>query len=191
MEPDVLHVILCESVQTNPNNLHRCNVLGLIKITNVEPIQDGVIRLYYKAGPMALADIQKQEALIEDACAKFACSKTELLSAIERLQGEWKERGKQVEKLTEQLAETLVKEKIEHAKRHPDDVVKLEKTAFTAAQLNMIAGKFKEHALAAILTNTDGNVVCVGNVKHNALDLLKSTGAKGGGKPDFAQGKIA
>ncbi len=30
MEPDVLHVILCDEVQIDPNNYHRCNVLGLI-----------------------------------------------------------------------------------------------------------------------------------------------------------------
>jgi uncharacterized protein DUF6941 len=30
MGPDVLHLILCDEVQTDPNNYHRCNVLGLI-----------------------------------------------------------------------------------------------------------------------------------------------------------------
>jgi hypothetical protein len=30
MEPDVLHVILCHEVQTDPNNYHRCNIFGLI-----------------------------------------------------------------------------------------------------------------------------------------------------------------
>jgi hypothetical protein len=30
MEPDVLYLILCDGVQTDPNNYHRFNVLGLI-----------------------------------------------------------------------------------------------------------------------------------------------------------------
>jgi hypothetical protein len=30
MGPDVLHLILCNRVETGPNNLHRCNILGLI-----------------------------------------------------------------------------------------------------------------------------------------------------------------
>ena len=30
MEPDVLYLILCTEVQTDPNNFHRYNVLGLI-----------------------------------------------------------------------------------------------------------------------------------------------------------------
>lgn len=30
MEPAVLHLILCDDVQTDPNNYHRCNILGLI-----------------------------------------------------------------------------------------------------------------------------------------------------------------
>lgn len=30
MGPDVLHLILCDEVQIDPNDYHRCNVLGLI-----------------------------------------------------------------------------------------------------------------------------------------------------------------
>jgi hypothetical protein len=30
MEPDVLHLILCDRVQSDPNNYHRCNIFGLI-----------------------------------------------------------------------------------------------------------------------------------------------------------------
>jgi hypothetical protein len=29
MKPDVLNVILCDRVETDPNNYHRCNVFGL------------------------------------------------------------------------------------------------------------------------------------------------------------------
>ena len=30
MSPDVLYLILCDEIQTDPSNYHRCNVLGLI-----------------------------------------------------------------------------------------------------------------------------------------------------------------
>lgn len=30
MEPDVLHLILCDEIQVDPNNSQRCNALGLI-----------------------------------------------------------------------------------------------------------------------------------------------------------------
>jgi hypothetical protein len=30
MPPDVLHLILCDEIQTDPANYHRCNVLGLV-----------------------------------------------------------------------------------------------------------------------------------------------------------------
>jgi hypothetical protein len=30
MEPDVLHLILCDGVRTDPHNYHRLNVLGLV-----------------------------------------------------------------------------------------------------------------------------------------------------------------
>jgi len=30
MEPDVLHLILCDEVQADPNNFHLCNVFGLM-----------------------------------------------------------------------------------------------------------------------------------------------------------------
>ncbi len=164
--------------------------IGRIKITGVESIQDGVIRLYYMAGPAALAEIQKQEALLDEACAKFACSRAELLGVIDRLQGEWKERGKTVERLVDELGKYLVDAKIKEHKGK-DVVIHWPNAPFTTpAQLSYVGGLFKEAGAAAVISNASGFVVTVGNKKHNAVDLLKESGAKGGGRADFAQGKL-
>ncbi len=165
--------------------------LGFIKITSVDQIQDGVIRFYYKAGPAALAHTQQMERTIEDTAAAIHTTPTHLLSATLKMVEEWKERGKKLEKRDAELADGYADKLVrEHAK---DLFVQAENLDFEASLLEKMAGRIAtNNGFACLLRNREGFVVAAAHAEsqRNAIDLLKATGAKGGGNVQFARGKI-
>lgn len=165
--------------------------IGPIKITGIEQVQDGVVRIYFKAGPAALAYSQQSDDLLEKAAATLSVPREQLPAAVERFFEEWKDRGKQVEKLQEILADNLAYRLIGEAKAKgetrvetsaPLDAKLAEKVALTVA---------KQQGLTAIVRANEGFVVvaCHPRSPESAVEVLKGLGAKGGGSKDFARGK--
>ncbi len=82
--------------------------VGLIKILRTERIQDGVERLEFAAGEMALRDIWRLEGMIEEVAAKLEVPVSQTPKAIERLSSELKELRRKVEKLRSQLSKAEI-----------------------------------------------------------------------------------
>ena len=175
--------------------LHLSNTqqVGLLKITGVESIQDGVVRLRYRAGVKALEWMNEREALLQKTAETLSVQPEQTPQATARIFEEWKQRGKQLETLEEQLAEVQA-EKL--ATQTPaDGVVKaeglllqqklVEKLVLQAAALNPAA--------CFLATSNDGFAACAcgKDSAKNAAEVLKASGAKGGGTKEFARGKNA
>ncbi len=174
--------------------LHRSNTseMGLIKISGTEQIQDGVIRLYFKAGSAALEFVQKQEALLENARGVFSVGKEDLPKTAERFFEEWKERGKEVEKLRGEIAASLGPALASEARNSPNLLVEKHGVNADAKTLEKLANEIAtQDGLSALLSNKEGFLVaaCNKNSGKSASELIKTKGV-GGGTPTFARGKL-
>lgn len=78
--------------------------IGLIKITKIERIQDGVERIEFKAGEVAIEYIQKNNDLILSSCSLLNISKEYLLKTIDKFFLEWKQQKKEIIKLKMDLS---------------------------------------------------------------------------------------
>ncbi len=168
--------------------LHRKNTseIGFVKITGFEQIQDGVIRVHYKAGPAALAYVQHIEKTVEETAVALGANKASLVASSRKFYEEWKERGKETEKLKEELAKGLADKLVCEAK-----LGIVEKTIDVDQKtLEKLALEISEKKCTAILSNETGMIVvtCPMDSKHDAIALLKERGM-GGGTAKFARGK--
>ncbi len=167
--------------------------IGCFKLVKRESIQDGIERLTYKCGDVAIKYIQERESVLRDAAGKLSVSESELPRAVERFFNEWKEQRKKIESLSDELVKEEAKDIIEHAAN--SIVVKI--LDLDDASLRKVAGKISESEnSSAVLMNKNGSVVCAcGKAsKHKANELLKKVldklGGNGGGSEQLASGKV-
>ena len=83
--------------------------IGLIKITQVSKVQDGVIRLSFKAHNFALEDIEEKEKILQKTSDILGVSPLHIPKAADRFFNEWKQKKKDVEKLQSTLKDTYKK----------------------------------------------------------------------------------
>ncbi|MFB6198187.1 MAG: alanine--tRNA ligase, partial [Halobacteriaceae archaeon] len=83
----------------------RTGEIGMIKILYTERVQDGVERIQFAAGPAAIDYIQRIEEQLHQTAEIFDVSAEEVPQTARRFFTEWKERGKQIDELKEELAE--------------------------------------------------------------------------------------
>ena len=166
--------------------------IGPFKIVRRESIQDGVERIVYKCGHVAIDYIQERERLLHDASAVVSVSEGELVKSIERFFSEWKAQRKKIESLGELLVREEARELVEHYPGTPQ----MKLLDMDEATLKKLALKVAESdKAAACLINKPGNIICAAgkNSGHSAKALLervlKELGGSGGGSERIAQGK--
>ncbi|WP_265109405.1 alanine--tRNA ligase [Halosolutus halophilus] len=175
----------------------RTGDIGAIKILNAERVQDGVERITFAAGEAAIEATQVKEDALYEAAEILDVSPEEVPDTAERFFEEWKDRGKQIEDLKEQLAaaraggggggeEVAVGDTTAVVDRIDADMDELRATA------NAIAGEGKIAVLGSgesgaqfVVAVPDGVGVNAGEVVG---ELAGRVGGGGGGPPDFAQG---
>ncbi len=171
--------------------------IGTFKLLSCEGIQDGIIRVSYKCGPAAIKYIQERERLLSDAASIVSIAPLQLPATMKRFFEEWKERGKQVDFLSEKLAGTFAQELISEAKKEKTQVLKTA-TQFDSNMLKKIclAVSSSKEPVAILLYTSNKEVACaVGNSQTlNASEILsefcKKHGGKGGGSQKIAFGRI-
>jgi alanyl-tRNA synthetase len=168
--------------------------IGAFKIVRRESVRDGVERLVYKAGDVAIRYMQEKEGIMRDAAAKLGIGEAELPRAVEKFFTEWKQQKKKLESLSESLVKEEAHEIIEHSKDKPVfrilelDAEFLKKIATIITQSD---------SASAVIMNPQGNVFCAAgkNSKHKANELMKKILAKlggvGGGSELIASGKAS
>ncbi|MDD1670817.1 MAG: DHHA1 domain-containing protein, partial [Methanomicrobiales archaeon] len=172
---------------------HSTGEVGSIRVIRVEHIQDGVERLEFAAGIAALYHMQRVERLLAEASGALSVQPENLPSTVKRFFDEWKERGKEMERLRARLAE------LEAKSAEPELVngvpVLVRRIDLPPRDLVALARKIAERGGIAILAGGSGPVHVAGASGKDgvsAADLVgkvcAALGGKGGGSPGKAQG---
>jgi alanyl-tRNA synthetase len=178
-------------------HVSRTGDVGAIKILNTERIQDGVIRLTFAAGKAAIEATQTTEQTLSEAAEVLDVSPESVPETARRFFEEWKDRGKRLEELKEELAAVRASgggsgEEID--------------VGGTPAIIQHIDGDMNELRATANALVDEGHIAVLGSgvdgaqfvvavpqgVEVNAGEvvgeLAEKVGGGGGGPPDFAQG---
>ncbi|MFA4983164.1 MAG: alanine--tRNA ligase-related protein, partial [Candidatus Micrarchaeia archaeon] len=165
---------------------------GLVKIVRREGVQDGVERVVIKTGQAALEHIQARERLLREAAEALNVPEEQLKPTIMRFFNEWKERGKEIEKLQAILSLQISDHEAEKAEKSGKKTIELLQTPYTQKLVEEVCAKLSENGFSAVISNQDGFIAAVAPKGSgvSALELLKSHGARGGGSQEFARGKV-
>ncbi|RJS70580.1 MAG: alanine--tRNA ligase [Candidatus Syntrophoarchaeum sp. WYZ-LMO15] len=172
--------------------------VGAIKILRCERIQDGIERIEFAAGEAAIRSIQEEERLLLDAANILRVPPDQLPKTASRFFEEWKELGKENERLKEALAEAKVDRLISCSKRIGDldvvasvldrtdreELVKLGTLISKRGLYGILIGVSDGEA-AVVVTVPDDGVVKAGDI---AREVSKILGGGGGGKANLGQG---
>jgi len=167
--------------------------IGAFKVVKRESVQDGIERITYKAGEVAIRYMQEKEDLLRSASDVLSVSDSELVQTVERFFGEWKEQRKALERLGSQMVGSEAREIIGSPADKPAVRV-LELDAMLLRQLGTAIAESDNGA--ACLMNREGNIVCAAGrgsrfkAKDMLAEALKQLGGTGGGSDRIAQGKV-
>ncbi len=168
--------------------------IGLFKIVKRESVQDGIERITYKCGHVAIDYVQGRERLLHEAASVVSVSEAELVRTIERFFSEWKSQRKRIESLGELLVREEARQIIDAYPGKP--VVKI--LDLDDSALRKLALKVAESGkAAACLMGKDGTVVCAAgkssgqSAKAMLERALAQLGGSGGGSERIAQGRAA
>jgi alanyl-tRNA synthetase len=192
----LIHV--AEDVQAcGGTHVRRTGDVGTIKILNTERVQDGVERLTFAAGDAAIEATQRTETALAEAADVLDVVPEEVPETAERFFKEWKDRGKQIEDLTEQLAEARASgggsgEEVEIG----DTVAVIQRLDADMDELRATANALVEAGKIAVIgSGADGATFVVAvpdsvgvNAGEVVGELARKVGGGGGGPADFAQG---
>jgi alanyl-tRNA synthetase len=178
-------------------HVSRTGDIGTIKILGTEPVQDGVERITFAAGGAAIERVQELEDALLSAADTFDVAPDAVPETAERFFEEWKERGKRIDDLTEQLAAARASE------TGGGEEIDLDGTTAVVRridadmdELRATANALVEDGTVAVLgSGADGAQFVVGVPEGVDVDagevvseLAGTVGGGGGGPPDFAQG---
>ena len=178
-------------------HVSRTGDIGAIKILGTEPIQDGVERLVFAAGEAAIEATQDTEDALYTAADTLDVDPEDVPETAERFFDEWKERGKQIDRLKEELAEVRAAATDADAVDVGDVAAVIQRMDADADELRATANAIVDEGAVAVLGSAAGGsaqfVVGVpDDVDLNAGEVVGQlagrVGGGGGGPPDFAQG---
>ncbi len=175
----------------------RTGDVGTIKVLGTERVQDGVVRITFAAGDAAVEATQRTENALNAAAETFDVSPQAVPETAERFFTEWKERGKEIEELKEQLAEARasgggdaeevdVGDATAVVQRIDADMEELRAQANAVVEQGKIAvlGSGSDGAQFVVAVPEDVDV----NAGQVVGELAGMVGGGGGGPADFAQG---
>ncbi len=178
-------------------HLRRTGEIGLIKITASERIQDGIERLTFAAGAAAVEAIQETEDHLLEAAEILDVTPAAVPTTAERFFEEWKDRGKEIERLQEEVASAraAVADEGETVELHDTEAI-VRRVDGDPDELRALANAIVAEGRIAVLGSAvDGAQFVVAvpdDVPVHAGDvvatLAERVGGGGGGPPDFAEG---
>jgi alanyl-tRNA synthetase len=166
--------------------------LGCFKIVKRDSVRDGVERIEYKCGSVAVAYVQERERMLREASDVVSVSEGELVRTVERFFSEWKSQRKKIE----ELSEFMVKEEAADIIAAHSGAPLMKVLDLDESSLRKLALKIAESGKAsACVINHQGNVVCAAGESSGAdadamlRKVLAELGGSGGGSARMAQGK--
>lgn len=82
--------------------------IGLIKIIETQKIQDGVVRLKFVVENFALKSIHNEEYILEELKKLYGVEALSLVRTSEKFFNDWKNQGKEIEKLKKELKNSYI-----------------------------------------------------------------------------------
>ena len=176
-------------------HVHRTGDIGAIKVLSTERIQDGIERLTFAAGGAAIEATQRTEDALREAADILDVDPMAVPETAERFFEAWKDRGKEIESLQEELAalrseagaDTIEIGEIEAVIRRLDadpDELRAMANAIVEDGRVAVLGSGADGAQFVVAV-PDGVSVNAGEVVSTLADRV---GGGGGGPADFAQG---
>ena len=178
-------------------HVSRTGDIGAIKLLGTERIQDGVVRLTYAAGDAAIAATQETENYLTETAEVFDVSPGAVPDTARRFFEEWKDRGKRIEELKEELAAVRAGGATEGEEVDLDGTTAVvQRLDADMDELRATANALVEEGRVAVLgSGVDGAQFVVAVPNGTGVDagsvvgeLAARVGGGGGGPPDFAQG---
>jgi alanyl-tRNA synthetase len=172
---------------------HSTGEVGVIKVIRIEHIQDGVERVEFAAGMAALYHMQRIGRLLSGASGVLSVQPENLPSSAARFFTEWKERGKEIERLRARLAE------LEAKAAEPELVngipVLVRHIDLAPGDLLALASRIAERGGIAVLAGGNEPVHVAGASGKDGVSAAElvgkvcaALGGKGGGNARRAQG---
>ena len=166
--------------------------VGLIKLMKAERIQDGIVRLEFTAGKVAVDAVQKEREVLDDISEIWGVQKTQLKKSAERFFTEWKKQKKEIERLKEEKAKLLKHSLLSKAE-------KIQGMRIVIAQVEEAEVVAKELATeddVVAVIGWENQLVCASGKKAQKIfpaKMLADVGSKamkgrGGGDDEFARG---
>jgi len=177
-------------------HVSRTGEVGTIKLLGTERIQDGVVRFTYAAGDAAIAAVQATDQRLRAAADALDVEPEAVPETATRFFEEWKDRGKRIERLKEELAAVRAAgAEAEELDLGPAPAV-IQRIDGDMDELRATANALLEEGTVAVLgSGIDGAQFVVAVPDGVGLDagevvgeLAGRVGGGGGGPPDFAQG---
>ena len=175
--------------------LSKTGEMGYFKIVKREGVQDGIERITYKAGSVAVKYMQGRERLLRDSASVISVGEADLQKNVERFFNEWKEQKKKIEKMTETIAKDEAKVMVEESRKEGKPVIRIiDVEPDTLKKIGIVISE--SEGGMAVLMNNQGNVVCAAGkgAKITAKELMERVknklGGSGGGSPVLASGKV-
>lgn len=167
--------------------------VGAIKILRVEHIQDGIERIEFSAGRAAITAMQQIEQLLDESAHTLHIQPENLPGSVQRFFTEWKERGKEVERLRSRLVDLELQNVRYESARGVNFVIK--EIDVDPSQLASLARKLSRNDGVALLASSTDTLHLVLSSGSRAVDAGKILGqvallidGKGGGNATMAYG---
>ena len=177
-------------------HVNRTGDVGAITVLDTEPVQDGVERLTFAAGGAAIDAVQQTRVTLAEAADTLDVEPSDVPETAARFFDEWKQRGKEIDRLQAELAEARAAADDAETEVAGTPAV-IRRTDAAAGELRATANAIVDDGQIAVLgSGADGSATFVVGVPDGvAIDagevvaeLAGRVGGGGGGPPDFAQG---
>ncbi|MFW6041101.1 MAG: alanine--tRNA ligase, partial [Thermoplasmatota archaeon] len=177
-------------------HVNNTSEVGAIKILNTQRIQDGVERIIFSAGMATVEEFQKQEDILLKVSDVYSVPTENLPETADRFFREWKERGKEIEKLKKYKAIAVAEELIPGEKLGDVEIISSIVEMETKEMLSIAERLTSEENRIVLLASSGDKPQLVfsrsDNLDFNMSYILeeaaKEINGGGGGSPKTAQG---
>lgn len=178
-------------------HLDNTSEVGNIIITKTERPQDGIVRLFFVAGPAAERYLEAASNRIDEICKIIGVKRDMLKKGVMQLLATWKEKKKNVEMLRKLIAAKM-EETLKFEERGGLKILVAYCGEKGIEELKEISRRLSgENTVIFLLGKTEGINIFASAGKSTGVDIsyiLKAVcekfGGKGGGHAMLAQGKI-
>lgn len=177
----------------------RTGQIGQARIVGLEKYK-GMLRLTFHAGMRALADARAKHEALSTLAADLTCGVADVPGAIGKLRGDLRATRAQLELARDELAGFVAQTLLDQAATaQGPPLLAVHRPTDDIAFLRLLANKLaKTPKLVILLTTMDPQsgelLVLVQRGAESTFDsgaFIKSQRARGGGRPDRAEGKLA